>query len=123
MLKSDYGKIAQEEIINTNIIRNEIEINKFVVMPNHIHIIIEISGDFYKQEQAGVCNTPLQSPSKTVGAIVRGIKGVVTRKIGFSIWQRGYYDHIIRSENEYVEILEYIENNPLKWELDKYYNA
>ncbi|MCH5300636.1 MAG: hypothetical protein J1E56_04880 [Ruminococcus sp.] len=46
----------------------------------------------------------------------------MTKQIGFSIWQRSYYDHIIRGEKDYLEVWEYIENNPQKWQLDCYYN-
>ena len=48
-------------------------------------------------------------------------KGSIAKQIGFSLWQKLFYDHIIRSEKEYQEIWKYIEMNPLKWEEDKYY--
>ncbi len=57
----------------------------------------------------------------TMSTIVQQMKGVVTKRIGFSIWQKSYHDHIIRNEKEYLKIWEYIENNPLKWEEDCFY--
>ncbi len=52
------------------------------------------------------------SPSKTVGAIVRGFKGAVSRQLGYTVWQRNYYEHIIRTDESYRHISNYIENNP-----------
>ncbi|GIJ97399.1 hypothetical protein CAPN001_19680 [Capnocytophaga stomatis] len=69
-----------------------------------------------------VFNTPLRSPSQTLGAIVRGYKSAVSKKTGFSLWQRNYYEHIIRNEESYFKIHEYIENNPTKWEADCFYS-
>jgi REP element-mobilizing transposase RayT len=56
-----------------------------------------------------------------VGALVRGFKSAVTKQIGFSPWQRNYFEHIIRDWQSYQTILEYIINNPQKWENDKFY--
>ncbi|MCC7095355.1 MAG: hypothetical protein IT277_14310, partial [Ignavibacteriaceae bacterium] len=75
-------------------------------------------------------NDTFISPSHTLGAIVRGFKSSVTKKIRelsgnseLRIWQRNYYEHIIRNDNDLHRIRTYIQNNPLKWELDEYYNA
>jgi len=134
MRLNEYGRIAKNEIIKTKEIRKNVIIPHFIVMPNHIHFIVELAEDVgtYRihqkspsewdrithMENSGVCNTPLQSPSQTVGAIVRGYKGAVSRQIGFPVWQGNYRDHIIRREKSYLKIAEYIDNNPLKWELD-----
>jgi REP element-mobilizing transposase RayT len=69
------------------------------------------------------CDSPLRmkSPSKTVGAIVRGFKGAVSRQLGYSVWQRNYYEHIIRTGESYRQISDYIVNNPTKWQDDKFY--
>lgn len=117
---NNYGKIVEEEILKTNKIRNNVIINEYVVMPNHVHIIIQIIETL--ENKQGVCNTPLQTPGKTIGAIIKGIKGVSSKQIGYSIWQRNYYEHIIRNEKEYYKIVEYIRNNPLRWEDDTYFN-
>ena len=86
------------------------------------------------------CNAPIQhnepgnahdirfeSPSKNLGAIIRGYKSAVTKQInelrdmlGVPIWQRNYYEHIIRSERAYKTIYRYIINNPQKWMADKF---
>jgi REP element-mobilizing transposase RayT len=84
---------------------------------------INIISNLTKQE--GVCNTPLQSPSQTIGAIVRGYKSSVTKQINSirsgtnrQIWQRNYWEHVIRNEKSYYKIAEYIINNPSKWDED-----
>ena len=78
----------------------------------------------------GVCNTSLRSPSNTIGAIVRGYKSAVKKQINIlgsgnynqssTVWQRNYHDHIIRNEQSYQHISNYIINNPAKWDDDKY---
>jgi len=72
-------------------------------------------------DKRGVCNTPLRSPSQTIGAIVRGYKSSVTKQINGLVWQRNYHEHIIRIEQSYQTISEYIINNPAKWNDDKFY--
>ena len=91
--------------------------DKFVVMPNHIHGIIVI--DFERAKQ---------SPAPTIGDIICTYKSITTKLAnknnnspGRTIWQRGYYEHIIRYENEYQKIWEYIDSNPLKWQEDCFY--
>ena len=73
------------------------------------------------------CNSTLQGPSQTIGAIVRGYKSSVTKQskilgVDEKLWQRNYYEHIIRDENSYCRISEYIINNPSKWFQDKFYS-
>ena len=74
----------------------------------------------------GECNSPLRGPSQTIGAIVRGYKSSVTKQLGImgfdeKLWQRNYYEHIIRNEQSYNNISNYIINNPAKWQEDKFY--
>lgn len=78
-------------------------------MPDHIHLIINICE---KQDRAQSC---APTEYKTIGNMIRGIKSSTSAKLGYSIWQRNYYEHIIRNEKEYYKILEYMEYNPLKW--------
>jgi putative transposase len=70
--------------------------------------------------------SPLRSPSQTIGAIIRGYKSSVTKQLGLlgyteKLWQRNYYEHIIRNDKSYKNILDYILNNPSKWNDDKFY--
>lgn len=57
----------------------------------------------------------------TISRIIQQFKGYVTKQIGKSIWQKLFYDHIIRDEDDYIIKIQYIENNPSKWFEDKYY--
>ena len=74
----------------------------------------------YATQWGGVCDTPLRSPSKTLGAIVRGFKSAVSKKIGFSVWQRNYHEHIIRDSRGFEKISKYIRNNPACWDIDMF---
>ena len=98
------GKIVEKYI------RNAKEIEKYVIMPDHIHLIIRID------------NGTMWASSPTankVANIVRSLKTLSTKEYGKPIFQRSYYDHIIRDQNDYNEKWEYIENNPAKWILTK----
>ena len=127
MVLSYFGKIAYNEWVRSAEIRKEIEIHEYIVMPNHFHAIVEIVGTYgirpkNDADNKGVCHTPLRSPSKTVGALVRGFKSSVTKQLGFPVWQRNYHEHIIRNEKSYQYIANYIINNPAKWENDRFYS-
>jgi REP element-mobilizing transposase RayT len=111
--------------------RENIEIMEYIIMPNHMHGIILIN----EHSNVGAhCNVPPQteqfgkSTKNTIPTIVKFYKSTVTRQInllrqtpGAPVWQRNYYEHIIRNEKSYDQIAEYIHTNPLKWEDDRYY--
>lgn len=109
---SNYGSICDKYIYNINIKYENATIDKYVIMPNHIHLIILLHGTMRAS-----------SPTNNIETIIRSFKTMVTKEIGFSIWQRSYHDHIIRGEKDYQKIWEYIDTNPLKWELDCFYNS
>ncbi len=76
-----------------------------------------------------ITQSKLKPPKQTIGAIVRGYKGAVTRKIdtlrrlhGTPVWQRNYHEHIIRDEKSYLRIANYIKTNPHRWSDDRYFN-
>ena len=86
-----------------------IRIDKYVIMPNHIHVIVEIAG----------------KGSNLINA-VGSFKSAVTKKIHetdpeLKVWQRSFYDHVIRNQKSYEKIWNYIETNPIKWEEDCFY--
>lgn len=124
MVLNKYGEIAKNEWLKTAEIRENIHLDTFVVMPNHIHGIVVING----RGTARRAPTYEQFGKPTIGSIptiVRSFKSACTnginkyRKIpGATVWQRNYYEHIIRGEKDYNRIYEYMQNNPLKWELD-----
>jgi len=127
MVLNQQGMIAQEEWHKTMNIRSKyVRLHSTIVMPNHIHAIIEIIFndkpltilDNFEIQEDSLDNPFLKSTSKTIGSIIRGYKSAVSSKIGFSVWQRNYYDHIIRNEKSYNLIAEYIKTNPSRWKYD-----
>jgi len=96
-----------------------VSLNQFVIMPNHIHGIITI-----KRKMRADNNPPLHTVTGTIGAIVRGYKIGVTKWCRentniYDVWQRNYYEHIIRNEDDLNRIRKYIHNNPSNWTKDK----
>ncbi len=186
MIVNELGKIVIEAWLETPVIRPNVELHAYIVMPNHFHAIIEIC--YSANPAAALAIGEFKSPSQTLGAIIRGFKGTTTRRIkeklaemggdvirrgewrfaptewavrksddmcgngdmtgvggdvirggewrfaptecarmefapalaGFDgkIWQRDYYDHIIREYQVYENITNYILNNPLTWDKD-----
>ena len=123
MQLSNYGKIAYNEMIDLKNHYHNIKIDKFVIMPNHIHSIIIVGSELEQSDVTtnSIVTAGAASGAPTVGNVVRGYKSGVSRKCGFPIWQRGYYEHIIRNEKDYQETYRYIEVNPAKWCDDKYH--
>ena len=180
IILNKFGKIAHSEWLKSAEIRDEIELDLFVVMPNHIHGIVIIdrksklvgangcsplqtagrssqispgdtpqtSTDFssisspndMKQPKIIIGangRSPLQSTdlsppqnihmsSKSISSFVSGYKSSVTKQINilqrtpkFPVWQRNYYDHVIRNNDDLSNTRDYIINNPLQWELDR----
>jgi len=98
-------------------------IDEHIVMPNHVHIIINIVG---ARHAVPLRNERFGKPTPgSLSTIVRSYKSAVTKQInelrnkhGLIAWQRNYYEHVIRNESELIEIQEYILNNPKQWESD-----
>ncbi len=147
---NEYGIIVNEEWLKTKEIRKNIDLDYYIIMPNHIHGIIIIE---YNEEGATrwvAPNNDLIIPidakangaikkgasqrltptiqSNSLGSIIGQFKSVCTKRINKidvmntkPIWQRNYYEHIIRNDDDLYRIRKYIELNPLKWQLDEYY--
>lgn len=109
ILLSSHGKTVEKYI---NGIKG---LHKYVIMPNHIHMIV-----FIENEEGTMKASSL---TQSIPQLIRSFKTLVTKELGFSLWQRSYYDHIIRDIPDYEAIWEYIENNPLKWKEDKLYKS
>jgi len=113
---SPIGEIVSEEWQKTPTIRTNVELDEWIIMPNHIHGILIVDSDNEDDRR--------KLTSGCLGAIVGRFKDVCTRRIrrdGFINfeWQRNYYDHIIRNERDLDRIRLYINNNPFKWVLDE----
>ena len=113
MLLSRYGEVVKFNWFNLKTVYPHIELDSFVIMPNHFHGIIIIKN---------------QDKRHGLSEIVRGFKTFSSSRInqlrcvsGIQVWQRGYYEHIIRDETTFAKIQQYIINNPYKWETDEMY--
>lgn len=139
MQLSAVGKIVAEEWQKTGQIRSYLELDEWIIMPNHLHGIIMIKNQppppvethqrqertFHPQEtfQRNVSTKSRLKP-KSLGSILGQIKSICTKRIweaGFDHfeWQDRFYDHIIRDDESLHYVRQYIINNPVKWELDK----
>lgn len=134
MVLNETGKIAEGCWLQIPEHFPNVVLHEFVIMPNHIHGIVEIVGakNFSPENQTDQNDQakdfpPQPGTSKTVGSIVRGFRIGVTKWVQQKteiqhLWQRDYYEHIIRDEKAYHNISRYIQNNPLNWGEDKFYH-
>ena len=112
LILSEIGKTIVAEINKIEEIYGTVKIDKYVIMPNHVHMIISLCGTMDEDGR------PQAAP--TISRIINKFKGSITKQIGYSIWQKLFYDHVIRNETEYQKICQYTEENPMKWAEDKY---
>ena len=112
---TDTGKIVEQYILSTYRMPG-FRLDKYVVMPNHIHMILRIDSDAASPDSG-----PPRASAPTVSDAVGALKRLVNRSLGKNIWQRSFHEHVIRNENDYREIWEYIDANPAKWAEDRYF--
>ena len=110
---NDMGLIVKNAIEQISIHYPNIIIDKYVIMPNHVHILIRIENDEFNGR---IISAP------TISIIVGQMKRWASKQIGCPIWQKSFHDHIIRGETDYQRIWQYIDTNPAKWECDCYYS-
>ena len=108
------GNIVDGQLEYMSDFYTHIKIDKYVVMPNHVHLLLRVT------ERNGPPGRAVPTKS-VVSDFVGTFKRFTDRKIGINIWQGRSYDHIIRDEKDYLKIAEYIENNPYKWKEDCFY--
>lgn len=143
MKLSDIGEIVNTEWLQSFAIRKEIKLDTYVIMPNHIHAIVYLDSAVgavgangglpptnkfqipkYENNKNPInkranCHSPLQMKPRSLSSFVAGFKSTVPGKIGFSVWQRNYYDHIIRNDEDLDNIRKYIKDNPINWSEDE----
>ena len=140
LILSEVGTIVKEEWMKTPEVRSNVDLDEFVIMPNHVHGILVIrderkGGEVFvrgngnsptRENKSSQGRTPFRSPSATVGAIVRGFKGATTKRVNElfgtperPLWHRNYYEHVVRSEKDLERIREYIRLNPTRWPTDE----
>ena len=108
---TNLGMIVQQSIEDIPKHYSSVSVNHSVIMPNHIHLLLQINTD--------ADGRPMAAP--TISTVINQTKGIVSKKAGFSVWQKGFYDHVIRSEQDYLDVWNYMEGNPGKWSEDKLY--
>ena len=122
------GQIVVEEWTKTENVRKNVILDAFVVMPNHFHGIMFFLDNAMAIHQQGTTRPGISTglESGSIGSIMAQFKSIVTKRINrcrnnidCGVWQRNYYERVIRNEDELSRAREYIVNNPLKWELDQ----
>ena len=109
------GKIADKYIKQLNEFYSDVTVDRYVIMPNHIHFIL-----FVNRNGSPRTSTPTRQGS-TVSNFVSTFKRFCNKECGGNIWQRGFYDHIIRDQDDYEKIAKYIYENPIRWQRDELY--
>ena len=111
---SKCGAMVRDTLLEMDAFYDEITINHYVIMPNHVHFILSICGE------RGPSRTPAPTNAR-LPAFLSVWKRLTNKKAGFPIWQRGYYDHVIRNEADYLRNWQYMDENPVRWTEDEYY--
>jgi len=134
MMVNQMGWTIEEEWLKTPTLRSYVVLDEFVVMPNHFHAILMIVSEgrgTWPMEKPGRSRAPTMEQfgkpvSGSLPTIIRSFKSAVTKRVndlrgppGLPVWQRDYYEHIIRDEDSLRRIRDYILTNPLRWELDQ----
>ncbi len=110
---SEYGRIVCKHLEQISNHYDYLNIDNYVIMPNHMHILMNVCAN-------GMSRTP--SPTNNViSSFISTLKRFVNKETGVNLFQRSFYDHIIRDECDYIEHYTYIENNPSKWDSDELY--
>jgi len=101
------GEIVEREIAVMDRTYPHVGVEKYVIMPNHVHLLLRIEpGD----------GRPQVAP--TVSRVLQQFKGSTTKKAGIPLWQKGFYDHVVRDENDFLRSWNYIDGNPSRWTED-----
>ena len=83
-----------------------VEVSRYCVMPNHVHLLLTFGPG---------------ASGPSLSTVINQFKGAVTKAFGKPIWQKGFFDRVVRDPDEFRRIGEYIEHNPAKWKTDDYY--
>jgi len=106
------GSIVKAELRRISEVYSCISVDRACIMPDHVHLLLRINADADGRPQV----------APTVSRIINQFKGSVTKKLGEAIWQKSFYDHVVRNDEDYLACWQYIENNPRK-KLDSLQNA
>ena len=128
---SPYGKIVAETLREIEKTYTWLALDRYVIMPNHIHILLRMEdrGPGNGRGTAPAWETgdgPSRTPAPTnsrLAALISTMKRFTNKRCGAALWQRSYHEHVVRGEEDYRQIWEYIDTNPAKWAEDRYYQA
>ncbi len=146
MVLNDLGRIVEDEWLRTLEMRPYIDLDAFVVIPNHFHGVVLDQGDtlgsvgarcarplstsdtVWSLAEQGARSAPLRLARRSLGSLIAGFKAAVTRRASLEgageigrIWQRNYYEHVIRNERDLERICHYVASNPAQWMDDGYH--
>lgn len=107
------GKIVEKNLQQLQTFYVNIKVEQYVIMPNHVHMILSVSNN------GAPGMSPPTKQCATIPLFVATLKRFCNKEFGEQIWQRSFYDHIIRDQNDGAEISRYICENPIKWSSDK----
>ena len=121
-----FGHIIERVWAETPLVRPELVLGPFIIMPNHIHFIVEIKSS--NPVESVLANSPINLSRKprSIASFIAGFKRVCTVEVNklaghkSDVWQRNYYEHIIRNSEDYARIAEYIQTNPSRWDEDRF---
>jgi putative transposase len=127
MTKNSLGEIVEAEWLRTGELRPYVELDAAVVMPNHFHgIVMLIGANEGTARHAPTERAFAQSVSQSLATVVGSFKSAVSKRInklrgtpGAVVWQRNFYEHVVRNEHDLQQVREYIVSNPAKWALDR----
>jgi len=128
MQLNEFGHRVQAEWLKTETFRSSVELDEYVVMPNHFHGILIISGAVTEGTARRAPTAPRfgRPVVSSLATFIRSFKSATTRSInqlrhspGLSVWQRNYYEHVIRDDTSLDRIRQYILSNPLRWDMDR----
>ena len=108
---SELGMVVEEKLNRWDGVYEGVYLSSYVIMPNHLHIIVVMLPNGSGRTRC----------APTVSHMVKMFKETVTKQLGINIWQKSFYDHIIRNKRDFDEISKYIYENPLKWQFDELY--
>lgn len=106
--------IVKQAILGIPVHYPQVTIHKWVVMPDHIHLLLQIN------ETDG---RMISAPTRTISTIIGQMKRAASKAAGRPIWQKGFYDHIVRNDRDFLDIWTYIDTNPAKWAEDRCYSG
>lgn len=108
---TEIGRTVKAAIESISIHYPNVCVDNYVIMPDHIHLLIIIN---YTDQGGRILSAPTEH-RKRLEIIIGQMKRWVSKHVGFPVWQKSFYDHIIRTENDYLDAWSYIDSNPRLW--------